>query len=115
MKITIDNSNDWCYCFNGLNYTQEQYDCIFKYLNFDKLYKRVYIFFKNEKVEKLFFKTFINSDYLRDIYFKSPEGYKWLKNNWGKGVFELWVLYSDKQELKTIVNKVINIRLIKGE
>jgi len=96
------------YCF------QEQYDYVFKYLDFDKLYKGWFIGFNNEEIEEWFYETYIEENCLKDIYNRSPEGYGWLKNNWGKGIFELYIWYKNKQELKTIINKIINIELIRG-
>jgi len=45
----------------------------------------------------------------------TPEGYQYLKNNWGKGIFKIPVYYSDKQELKTVVNRLINVGLKRNE
>jgi len=118
MKIKITQYNKYWY-YNNINedtYIQEQYDYVLKYLNFDKLdKKRNYIYFNNKETEKWFRKTYTNTHWLDDIYNNSPEGYQWLKKHWGKGIFKLFVWYSDKQELKTVVNKVINIKLIRGE
>jgi len=96
------------------NLTYKQFNYAFKYLDFDKLDKDYYIYFENKEVEEWFYRTYINSGLLVKIYKKSPLGYQWLKDNWGKDVFRFPVFYPDKQELKTIVNKVINIKLIRG-
>jgi len=112
MKIKIEQyENYWDYCIDELKYTQKEYDYIFKYLYFDKLDKDDWIKFSNKTAEEWFCKTYINTNYLKAIYHQSPEGYQYLKNNWGKGVFKLYVYYTDKQELKTIVNKTININM----
>jgi len=111
MKIKIEQyENYWNYYINEDDYTQEQYDYIFKYLDFDKLDKNEWITFNNEKL-KLYMK---DSYLLKSIYQNSPEKYKYLKDDWGKDSFRLHVYYLDKQELKTIVNKLINIELIIG-
>jgi len=115
MKIKILQprySNYWRYNLNEWNYIPEEFDYVFKYLDFDKLDKNEHITFNDNKIKKWFFKIYINIRWLEDIYNKSPEGYKWLKENWGNGVFKLDIYYPDKQKLKTIVNKVINIELI---
>jgi len=116
MKIKIEKwSNYLCYHIHACTYKQKQFDYIYKYLDFDKLYKSEWIYFNNEETEEWFHKTYINNDLLDNIHRNSPKGYEWLKNNWSKSVFKLYyVYYSDKQELKTIVNKVINIKLIRG-
>jgi len=118
MKIKIKYYNKRCfyYYISIHHYTQEQYDYIFKYLDFDKLDKTWHIYFKNKVTKKWFKKTYmINNEYLNTtIYKKSPLGYEWLKENWGNGIFKMHVYYPDKQELKTIVNRVINVELIRG-
>jgi len=114
MKIKIYNWDECCnYNIDEFNYNQGQFDYIFKYLNVDKLYKNKNVCFKNYETEEWFNETYTNSHYLSKIHNQSPDGYQWLKNNWGNGVFKLYVFYSDKQELKTIVNKIINIELIR--
>jgi len=105
------HGNCYFYCTEETKYNQEQFDYVFKHLNFDKLEKSWHIFFNDKKTEEWFHKTYICSYTLDDIYNDSPEGYKWLKNNWGKGVFKLWIYYQDKQEFKTIVNRVINVAI----
>jgi len=118
MKIEIIKDNGfWYYNIDEWNYTQKEFDYAFKYLDFNKLGKKmyIYIFFNNEEIGEWFYKTHINSDWLDKIYKKSPLGYEYLKNNWGKGVFRIPVLYPDKQKFKTIINKVINIELIRGQ
>jgi len=116
MKIIIKKIyNNYCY-YGGANewfYIQEQYDYIFKHLDFDKISKKWYIGFNNAKTEEWFNKTYKSSDWLKNIYNQSPEGYKWLKDNWGNGIYKLLIEYQDKQELKTIVNKIINVELKK--
>jgi len=113
MKITIEQSYNnhchWIYNATESTYTQEQFDYIFKYLDFDKLYKYHYIRFTDNEIERWFCKTYINSNYLKDVYNDSQEGYEWLKQNWGKGVFKIFINYPNKQEFKTIVNKLVNI------
>jgi len=112
MKIKLIKRNGyWCYGVDELNYKQEQFDYVFKYLNFDKLDKNWWISFKNKETEKWFSETYINSLFLSKIHNQLPEGYEWLKDNWGKGEFKTVVRYTNKQELKIIVNKVINIEL----
>jgi len=120
MKIKLKQNNKYWHYQNiyEVDCTQKQFDYIFQYLDFDKLDKDIaYIFFNNKKIEKQFKKTYINSNwlYINQVYQKSPEGYQYLKNNWGKDVFKTSIDYPDKQELKTIVNKVINIKLIRNE
>jgi len=102
------------YCYNML-YAPKSYDYVYKYLDFDKLDKDWAIVFNNKKTEEWFSKTYINTDYLKDVYNNSPDGYGYLKNNWGKGIFKILVHYPDKQELKTIVNKIINVRLARSD
>jgi len=112
MKIKlIKYNNYWRYIVGELSYKQEEYDYIFKYLDFDKFDKDWLILFNNKKIEEWFFKTYINDIKLEIIYNQSPNGYQWLKENWGNGVFEIVVCCSDKQEFKTIVNRIINIEL----
>jgi len=116
MKIKlIKYKNNWRYFIDELDYSQKQFDYIFKHLDFDKLSKDCYIYFSNKKTEKWLRKTYINEDWLKDIYDNSPEGYAWLNENWCKDVFKLYVYYLDKQELKTIINRVINVSLITGD
>jgi len=120
MKIIIRKTyNNYCYYSYGANewfYIQEQYDYKYKYLYFDKLVKWG-IHFNNKKTEDWFTKTYIDNRWLVEIYNRSPEGYLYLKEHWGKGVFWLYVWYQDKQELKIVVNRVINVELkrIKNE
>jgi len=124
MKIKIKKRyGNWYYNIDVAYLSQEQFDYIYKCLDFDKL-KYAWlncIFFKNTKTRKLFYEkynkgnklTYINL-WLSEIYENSPEGYEYLKNNWGKNIFKIHVHYPDEQELKTIVNKVINIHLHKN-
>jgi len=114
IKLTED-SGFWCYLIYEINYTQEQFDYIFKYLDFEKLNKDIIIYLNNEKTKNWFKKTYIDRRYLEIIYNESPLGYEWLKDNWGKNVFQIDIYYLNKQELKTIVNRVINIELIRGK
>jgi len=104
----------WYFKINDNKYTQKQFDYVYKYLDFDKLDKIHFIYFNNKKTQEWFHKTYIDSYALDQIHNQSPEGYAWLNENWGKGVFKLYIYYSDKQEFKTIINKVINIELIIG-
>ena len=115
MKINLQKlyTNYWHYNLQERYYTQEKFDYIFKYLDFDKLDKSWNILFNNKETKKLFRKIYIDEDWLKGIYNHSPKGYLYLKENWGKDIFRIAVCYPDKQELKTIVNKVINIKLIK--
>jgi len=114
MKIKLYNCDEyWRYIINELSYTQEQYDYVFKYLDFDKLEKNGYIIFNNKETGGWFYKTYINSRLLNTIYNDSPKGYQYLKNNWGNGVFLTIAWYTDKQKIKTIINKLINIELKK--
>jgi len=116
MKIELIK-NDGCGWFYNeiceLTYTQKQYDYVLKYLYFDKLDKRWWISFNNKETEEWFYKTYRGYDWLEHIYIKikTPERCEWLKKNWGKGVFKILVNYPDKQKLKTVVNRVINIEL----
>jgi len=113
MKISLFMwENHWRYNTVELNYTQEQYDYAFKHLDFDQINKKCFIYFYKNEIEEWFYKTYINTDWLNDIYNDSLEGYEWLKQNWGKSVFKILADYQDKQEFKTIVNKVINSQLI---
>jgi len=115
MKIkTTRYDKYWYYNINETKYSQEQYDYAFKYLDFEKIDRDCFIFFDNKEIETLIHKTYINSNYLEDICNSSPEGCEWLKENWGKGKFKIGIWYPDKQEFKTIVNRVINIELIRG-
>jgi len=113
IKLLKPNYN---YTYKGLNtnhYCQKQFDYICKYLNFDKLYKDWFIYFNNKETEDWFHKTYIEENWLKSVYNDSPEGYKWLKNNWGNGKFKIDIWYPDKQEFKTAVNRVINTNLKK--
>jgi len=101
-------NDEWCY-------HQKQFDYMFKHLDFDKLDKNWSICFNSSETIKWFNNKYTKTYFLKEIYKKSPEGYEYLKNNWCKGIFRLFVWYIDKQELKTIVNKVINIKLIRNE
>jgi len=113
VKIKLRKSNDnWYFAYiNERCINQKQYNYMFKYLDFDKLNKKVSVFFYNKEIDNWFCKTYTNHMFLETIYKESPEGYEWLKENWGKGVFKLWIYYIDKQELKTITNRVINVVL----
>jgi len=114
IKLVQNNNKNWHHFANEVYYIQKQYDYIVKHLDFDKLYKKSYMFFYYEGIKEWFYKTYINTDWLDDIYNDSPEGYQWLKQNWGKGIFKMHVYYLDKQEFKTIVNKIINVQLIRN-
>jgi len=116
MKIKIEQEGCfWHYTVDERHCTQKEYDYMFKYLDFDKLNKEWMIHFNNKVTKKWFKKTYmINNEYLylnTTIYEKSPLGYKWLKDNWGKCLFWIFVYYNNKQELKTIINRIINIKL----
>jgi len=115
MKKKLYKFNDcWNYNLDEWEYTQEQYDYAFKYLNFNKFNKYQNIHFKNKELRNMFFDTYGESCYLKNIYNTSQKSYEWLKDNWGKNIFTISIFYSDKQELKTIVNKLINIELMKN-
>jgi len=118
MIIIIDKnkSNRWySFYIKSLIFDQKEYDYIFKYLDFKKINKSGFVHFDDYEIEKWFRKTHINSNWLNTIHNNSPLGYEYLQNNWGNGVFKLYVFYPDKKELKTVVNKVINIELIRGK
>jgi len=116
MKIEIlKRSNYFRYSMYELGFSQAQYNYVFKYLEFDKLRKDVLIQFNDRRIERWFNRKYIYDFSLDYIYKKSFLGYEYLKDNWGKGVFCLYINYPDKQELKTLVNRVINIRLIRGK
>jgi len=114
MKIKTKKWKNYWYYGVEWEFTQKQFDYVFKYLDFNKLEKREWIYFNNEETEEWFHNTYINSDLLEYVYKNSPKGYEWLKDNWNKSVFNLCVYYPDKQELKIIVNKIINIELTRG-
>jgi len=117
MKIDLQKRYDnyWRYFINEYAYTKEQYDYIFKYLDFNKLNKYCYAHFNNEVIAQWFEKTYIDNRWLEEICKESPLGYEYLKKNWSKGVFKVYVYYPDKQELKTIINRVINVSLLTGD
>jgi len=112
IELTCYNNDFWYYDIDELDYSQEEFDYIFKYLDFDKLDQEWSISFNNKEVGKWFSETYINIRWLGVINLHSPEGYKWLRDNWGKCLFWVFVYYNNKQELKTIINRVINIKLI---
>jgi len=115
MKIKIGNySNGFNYSVMELSYIQEQYDYVFKHLDFDKIDKYIIIHFSNEEIKEWFHKTFIKKLSLNTIYKESPNGYQWLKDNWCKNMFTVFIEYQDKQKLITIVNKIINVELTRG-
>ena len=97
-------SRHWCYKMIDLLYNSEEYDYMFKYLDFDKLDKNVHIWFNNKETS-----NHIDSDWLNNIYKKQQ--YKYIKDNWGKGLFRINIYYLDKQGLKSIVNRIINVML----
>jgi len=108
----------WLYNTNESCYIQKQFDYIYKHLCFDKLNKNEIIYFNNEEIKELFKRKYIENIWLlwlNDIYKISPLGYKWLQNNWGKGEFKTVVRYTDKQELKIVINKLINVELIRSK
>jgi len=113
MRIDLVNFTEgfWYFNLNDIKYQREQYNYAFKYLNFDKLNKHFLISFIDKKTKNDFYKKYTDAKTLISIYSNHPEGYEWLKNNWGKDVFRIGIYYSDKQELKTIVNRVINVEL----
>jgi len=117
VKITINKTYNhyWKYNINNIwkHYNQEQHDYIFKYLGFDKIDKYWPIHFSNKETKEWFYKIYTDTNYLEDVYKESPLGYEWLSENWGKDIFNLIIWYSDKQEFKTIVNKIINVELIR--
>jgi len=118
MKIKIKqykNNNYWSYCIEESEYKQKEYDYVFKYLDFEKLDKNEWILFDNNEIECSFHEIYTNIHLIENIYNQSPEVYQYLKDNWCKGLFKINIYYQDKQELKTIVNKVINIELIGWE
>jgi len=127
-----DNSSS--YSVYGDEYEQEQYDYVFKHLDFNKLAKDCFLQFADndteewfntiytkhlylDHIEDLSLEELCNTVYRKHLYLDhiedlSPRGYRWLKRNWGKGKFKLNnIFYLDKQELKTIVNRVINVEL----
>jgi len=117
MKIKICKWQDYWYykfMYEAL-YTQEEYDYVFKHLDFVKLNKKWFVFFNNKKTREWFEKTYICENSLSKIYENSPNGYQYLKNNWGKNIFKLHFEYLNKQELRIIVNRVINTKLIRGK
>jgi len=117
MKIKLKQKNNnysWYYSNTDvLRYTQKQYDYAFKYLSFDKIEKSCYVHFNKYKTKTWFRTTFVNSEWLcaDEIQEESSEGYQWLEESFSKGIYKLYIYYSNKQEFKTIVNKVINIEL----
>jgi len=116
MKITINNYDN-CYSYrynvNEWDCTQKEYDYMFKYLDFDKLDKtKSYLFTNDKKERKLFekrYKVFNCWLYLCLITNDNGE----IRDNWGKGMFKIVIYYKNKQELKSIINKVVNIELMK--
>jgi len=94
------------YRYMNTSNNQKQYDYMYKNLDFDKLNKSYNVFLENDKIWQ---HKKINHECLSTIskYFK--DDYQLLKNNWGKGIFRVFIEYSDKQELKSIVNRVMNI------
>jgi len=121
MKINISNGDDWGrFEVNWFNYTQEQYDYVFKCLDFDKLKLSFFrIHFNNEEIRKVFKENYVfdfgNDTINQEIYKNNKEINQWLKDNWCKNSFKLGIAYLDKQELKTVVNKIINVELIRGK
>jgi len=116
MKIKLKIVKKWCfYRVEEKKYTQKQFDYVFKYLNFDKLETSCHCSFNDKNTEKWFHETYIYNNSFKYIRKKSPEGYQYLKDHWGKGVFKTLLNHTDKQELKTIVNRLINIELIRNE
>ena len=60
MKIGLIKNDGCGWYYNEiyeLSYTQKQYDCVLKHLDFDKLDKTHFICFNNEKTEEWFYKT----------------------------------------------------------
>jgi len=106
--------SNWRYFANELAYTRKQYDYIFKYLDFNQLDKSYFIF-NNCEIKFMFYRKYMKSDFIFEVQQQCPEGYEYLKNNWGKGVFSTSIFYQNKQELKTIVNKIINVELIRSK
>jgi len=99
MKIAINEiiarqNKFYSFTIVEYRYIQKQFDYAFKYLDFDKLHK---IYLNNIKVPEEMYQYYSKTEYL--------------KNHWGKSIFKLAVWYQDKQELKTIVNRIINIEL----
>ena len=112
IKIKTEDGNYWYYHgINELYYLQKEFDYMFKYLDFDKIDKKCYIHFNNKEEEEWFRKMYINNTWLKHICNNSPDGYGYLKNNWGKSIFKLILFYLDKQEIKIIINKLVNIEL----
>jgi len=126
IKLYKTDNQYWRYSMCE-EYTQEEFDYVFKHLDFDKLNKDRCIHFSKKEIDEWFYKTYNSLDemrvespyvrlfYLKEIYKKSPKGYQYLRDNWGNGMFKIVVNYPDKQEFKTIVNKLINIKLIRGK
>ena len=114
MKIKLNKWHTY-YGYNNGNFsgTQKQYDYVFKCLIFNKLFKNYNVFFCDCDEELMFYNTYSRNSFLREIHKESPNGYQYLKDNWCKGVFRLDVFYQDKQELKTIINRVINVKLLR--
>jgi len=114
LKKIMENLWQYSELSDGYYYSQSQFDYVYKHLDFDKIYKKTNIYFINIDTSEYFYKNYISNDIINNIYNSSPEGYEWLKDNWGNGVFKLYIYYPDKQKLKTIVNKVINIAFLQG-
>jgi len=115
MKIKIEQcKNHWCY-MNESHYTPEQFDYIFKYLYSDKLDENYRIFIYDKEVKKWFSKLYTDGYWSDCVYFNSSEQHQQLKDCHykNKEIFLTGVVYFDKQKLKTIVNRIINIALKK--
>jgi len=112
MKIKmVENYSYWHFNIIFGSSTQKQYDYIYKHLDFDKLNKQIFLF-DNVKTEQWFFNTFVNNICLQNMEELSQNKYQWLKQNFGKDIFKTSIDYKDKQELKTVINKHINIQLL---
>jgi len=114
MKICLKRYNAcWYYHhMHELEYTQKQYDYILKHLCFKKINKDSLLWFKSKDIKNDFMLRFkISTCWLKVIYSQCSIGYNWLNDNFGKNIFMTSIKYTDKQELKTVVNRVINIRL----
>jgi len=122
MKIeicrTTHYSSSWRYyhLHEGAEYLcQKEYDYIFKSLKFDELNLPDRIRFIDTIMKNEFFNKYqITQDSFGKIDHEG-EGYEWLKNNFGNGIFRIAIFHKNKQELKTIVNKVVNMEFRRGK
>jgi len=116
IKIFRDDDNYWAYSF----YFNDIHDFLFVFSEFDfkKIHLRSNIQFSTKKEKKRFYKKFPikTQKFLKiyDVKKESKEGFTWIEKKFAKKIYFYCFLYSDKQELKTVIPRIIRLTFQKN-